>query len=55
MHKRMVNKIINAPVNLFFDVTPVGTIVNRIRNIDTLEWHYKGCINWLLESIIFVG
>jgi ABC-type multidrug transport system fused ATPase/permease subunit len=25
----MVEKVLRAPVNLFFDVTPTGTIMNR--------------------------
>lgn len=29
LHQSMVEKVLRAPVNLFFDVTPTGTIMNR--------------------------
>jgi ABC-type multidrug transport system fused ATPase/permease subunit len=29
IHNDMINKVMKAPINLFFDVTPVGTIMNR--------------------------
>jgi len=25
----MITKVLNAPINLYFDVTPIGTIMNR--------------------------
>ena len=29
LHKAMVKRILNAPVNLYFDSTPTGRIMNR--------------------------
>jgi ABC-type multidrug transport system fused ATPase/permease subunit len=29
LHQRMIAKVLLAPINLFFDVTPTGTILNR--------------------------
>ena len=29
MHNRMIHKVLRAPINLFFDVTPIGRILNR--------------------------
>ena len=29
IHQEMVDKLLKAPINLFFDMTPVGTIMNR--------------------------
>jgi len=29
LHKGMIGKVLRSPVNLFFDVTPTGTIMNR--------------------------
>ena len=29
LHEQMITKVMNAPINTFFDVTPVGTIMNR--------------------------
>jgi ABC-type multidrug transport system fused ATPase/permease subunit len=28
-HDQMINKVMHAPINLFFDVTPIGKILNR--------------------------
>lgn len=30
LHDKMVNTLTNAPVNLFFDVTPTGRVLNRL-------------------------
>ena len=29
LHKQMVSRVLNAPVNLYFDTTPIGRILNR--------------------------
>ena len=29
LHEDMVAKILNAPINLYFDTTPIGRILNR--------------------------
>ena len=29
IHDYMIHKVMRAPINLFFDVTPTGTIMNR--------------------------
>jgi ABC-type multidrug transport system fused ATPase/permease subunit len=29
IHRKMITHVLNAPMNLFFDVTPTGTILNR--------------------------
>ena len=30
IHFKMLDSLIDAPVNLFFDVTPIGRIINRL-------------------------
>ena len=32
IHDQVLSNILKAPVNLFFDVTPIGMIINRIRS-----------------------
>ena len=32
LHKAMIVKVIRAPINLYYDLTPVGTIMNRFTN-----------------------
>lgn len=29
LHKDMLSKVFNAPINLYFDVTPIGRILNK--------------------------
>jgi hypothetical protein len=29
VHQLMLNRVINAPINLYFDITPIGRIMNR--------------------------
>ena len=41
VHNEVMTRIMNAPINLFFDVTPIGMIINRIRgDIDV----FRGCM-----------
>ena len=32
LHEEMINRVLNAPVNLYFDTTPTGQILNRFSN-----------------------
>lgn len=37
-HQTMLNKVLNAPINLYFDVTPAGTILNRFsKDLEQLD------------------
>lgn len=29
IHEEMIENVMNAPINLYFDVTPVGRILNK--------------------------
>ena len=29
LHNRLISQVFQAPINLFFDVTPIGKILNR--------------------------
>ena len=38
IHEQMIDKILHAPVNLYFDVTPVGRILNKFsKDLNGLE------------------
>ena len=38
IHENMVDKILQAPVNLYFDVTPIGRILNKFsKDLNGLE------------------
>jgi len=29
LHEGLISKVLNAPINLYFDVTPIGRILNK--------------------------
>ena len=38
LHEDMIKKVLNAPINLFFDVTPIGRILNKFsKDLSVLE------------------
>lgn len=38
LHEQMIDRVINAPVNLYFDVTPIGRIMNRFsKDLSSVE------------------
>jgi len=40
IHNEVMTSVLGAPINLFFDVTPIGMIINRIRSdIDVFRGH----------------
>lgn len=52
LHNRLLKKVVNAPVNLYFDVTPVGKLLKYFtedigRTDRAFFWH----INWCFDSI----
>ena len=60
MHNRYLNILFSAPVNLYFDVTPLGKILNRFSNdlavMDKSLWmsftSLIGCIYMILSGLI---
>ena len=59
VHKDVLTRVMDAPINLFFDVTPIGLIINRIRG----DIHvFRGCLlevpGWLCDMsshFIYIG
>jgi len=52
MFNQMLNKVMHAPINLFFDVTPSGVILNRFgRDIDVVGRSLPTVVKWLLRDI----
>lgn len=53
LHSELLQKVMNAPVNLYFDVTPVGKLLGNFtsdigRTDRAFFWH----VNWVLDSVI---
>jgi len=32
LHEKMITRAINAPINLYYDVTPIGRVLNKFSN-----------------------
>jgi len=53
LHKQLLARVVNAPVNLFFDVTPMGKLLdNFTQDIGRTGPNFFHPINWVLESVI---
>ena len=56
MHDSLIDRVIAAPVNLFFDVTPIGKLLNRFSSdLKTLQWgimHNIWDFVMVLQSVI---
>ena len=47
LHTEMLSKVLNAPINLYFDVTPIGKILNRFsKDLDVLEMQLLFTLNF---------
>jgi len=62
LHKEMIRKVMNAPINLYFDVTPVGRILNRFTKDLSLaetqiQWSIGGMLicSYQAASIVLVA
>jgi hypothetical protein len=58
----MITKVLGAPINLFFDVTPTGLIINRfskdIDNVNHAVWgikHSLACFYRIASVIIVIA
>ena len=58
LHENMISKVMNAPVNTFFDVTPTGTIMNRFsKDLQVMDNNIAfifGGINVMLYQLIAI-
>ena len=38
VHRKMIHRLVKAPINLFHDVVPVGQVLNRLaRDVGIIE------------------
>ncbi|CAG9327094.1 unnamed protein product [Blepharisma stoltei] len=55
IHRSLVNKLLKAPVNLFYDVTPSGRIINRLsKDIASIDEKVPYCFAWVISSLFRV-
>ncbi|GAB9476483.1 Abc transporter c family member 2, partial [Globisporangium polare] len=57
IHDELFRRVLQAPVNLYFDITPVGRILNRFSNdLDQLDANLPHqCQNLLQSLVVFLG
>ena len=50
IHGQVLASVLGAPINKFFDVTPIGMIINRIRSdIDVFRGHMLEVPRWITD------
>lgn len=55
LHMDMISKVLDAPVNLYFDVTPIGAILNRFsKDLNQLETQQGFLISSISQSVILL-
>lgn len=56
LHKKLLNRVMNAPVNLYFDITPAGKLqTNFTKDIGRTDRAFFWHINWVFDSIADCG
>ena len=55
LHREMLHKVVNAPINLYFDVTPIGRILNRFsKDLSVIEtqllWPLGGFLAMIYQA-----
>ena len=58
MHEQMIDRVLKAPINLYFDTKPIGQIMGRFHGGFGSHMHHSidhclGCIIGVLESVLF--
>jgi ABC-type multidrug transport system fused ATPase/permease subunit len=52
LHRDMMAKIFNAPINLYFDVTPIGRILNKFsKDLSTVEQNFSYALGSFLAQL----
>lgn len=50
LHKDMIRKVLNAPINLYYDVTPIGRILNKFsKDLAVIETNLSYLLGTLLS------
>jgi len=58
LHEKMIHHVLRAPVNLYFDTTPIGRILNRFsKDLQELESGFSvlmGSLVAMVFSLLYV-
>ena len=50
LHKKMVNSVLRAPINLYFDKTPTGKLLNRFsKDINKIDAEFPFSLTFGIE------
>jgi len=53
MFRNILKKVMKAPINLYFDITPMAKVMGYFTNdIDNVDKHLWGMISWVSSSVI---
>jgi N-acetylglutamate synthase/N-acetylornithine aminotransferase len=48
MFSNVLKKVMKAPVNLYFDITPIEKVIGFFTgDIDRCDRHFWGCLEWI--------
>lgn len=48
----MINRVMEAPINTYFDVTPVGRIMNKFsKDLNSIEASQGGMMSMILQNV----
>jgi len=54
-HKQVIYKLFNAPINLFYDRTPLGRVLNRLSgDLTSMDTDIAGHVDSVIEKFIEV-
>ena len=56
LHRKMVDKTLKSPINLYFDKTPTGKILNRFsKDLNKIDADFPFTLNFVIECLSWVG
>lgn len=56
LFNRMLSRLLNAPINLYFDKTPTGTVHKRMNDdLNTVSRHLPGTMKWNLRDFLCIS
>ena len=56
LHRKMVNSVLKAPINLYFDKTPTGKLLNRFsKDINRIDAEFWFSITFGIECFTWIG